>query len=128
MRTTRPPGSPFHADEVLVKRGAAAFAENCSECHGKDGKRTLTIIPLAEIGTDRHRTDMWTIKARDAYTNYREGYDFGFKSFQKIEGYIAEPLDGVWLTGPYLHNGSVPTVADLLKPAAERPTHFVRGG
>jgi hypothetical protein len=33
----------------------------------------------------------------------------------------------LWLKGPYLHNGSVPTLADLLKPAAQRPTHFYRG-
>jgi hypothetical protein len=127
LRTSRPPASPYKPDAALVKPGAAVFAENCAECHGKDGKRTLTVIPLAEIGTDRHRSDMWTIQARDAYHNYKEGYDFGFKSFQKVEGYIAEPLDGVWLTGPYLHNGSVPTIADLLKPVAERPTAFVRG-
>ena len=36
-------------------------------------------------------------------------------------------LDGLWLRGPYLHNGSVPTVADLLEPAASRPTRFRRG-
>ena len=127
LRTSRPPASPYKADAKLVKQGAAVFAENCAECHGKDGKRTLTVIPLAEIGTDRHRSDMWTVQARDAYNNYKEGYDFGFKSFQKVEGYIAEPLEGVWLTGPYLHNGSVPTIADLLKPVAERPIAFVRG-
>jgi hypothetical protein len=127
LRTLHPPASPYKPDTVLVERGAAVFAENCSECHGKDGARTLTVVPLAEIGTDRHRSDMWTVQARDAYQNYREGYDFGFKSFQKVEGYVAEPLDGVWLTGPYLHNGSVPTIADLLKPVAERPMAFVRG-
>jgi hypothetical protein len=40
---------------------------------------------------------------------------------------VAGPLDGVWLRGPYLHNGSVPTVADLLEPAAARPKVFYRG-
>ena len=127
LRTARAPTSPYKPDGALVQQGAAVFAENCAECHGKEGKRTLTIVPLDEIGTDRHRSDMWTVQARDAYNNYKEGYDFGFKSFQKVEGYVAEPLDGVWLTGPYLHNGSVPTIADLLKPVAERPAVFVRG-
>jgi hypothetical protein len=37
------------------------------------------------------------------------------------------PLDGVWLRAPYLHNGSVPTLRDLLNPSAERPTIFYRG-
>jgi hypothetical protein len=30
----------------------------------------------------------------------------------------------VWATAPYLHNGSVPTIDDLLRPAAERPRSF----
>jgi hypothetical protein len=42
-------------------------------------------------------------------------------------GYIAAFLDGIWLRAPYLHNGSVPTLRDLLSPVAERPTLFYRG-
>jgi cytochrome c1 len=38
--------------------------------------------------------------------------------------YRARPLDGIWATAPYLHNGSVPTLADLLKPPAQRPRTF----
>lgn len=41
--------------------------------------------------------------------------------------YKAGPLNGVWATAPYLHNGSVPTLADLLLPAAERPKTFTVG-
>jgi hypothetical protein len=37
------------------------------------------------------------------------------------------PLEGIWLRGPYLHNGSVPTVRDLLSPQALRPRTFYRG-
>lgn len=40
---------------------------------------------------------------------------------------MAVPLDGVWLTAPYLHNGSVPTMEDLLEPAHDRPRRFYRG-
>lgn len=36
-------------------------------------------------------------------------------------------LEGIWATAPYLHNGSVPTLADLLKPVAERATSFKVG-
>jgi len=36
-------------------------------------------------------------------------------------GYKARPLNGVWATAPFLHNGSVPTIYDLLSPVAERP-------
>jgi mono/diheme cytochrome c family protein len=41
--------------------------------------------------------------------------------------YKARPLDGIWATAPYLHNGSVPTLHDLLLPAAERPKRFRLG-
>jgi len=37
------------------------------------------------------------------------------------------PLDGLWVRAPYLHNGSVPTLRDLLEPAKARPTAFYRG-
>jgi hypothetical protein len=37
------------------------------------------------------------------------------------------PLDGIWLRAPYLHNGSVPTLRDLLEPAERRPKTFYRG-
>jgi hypothetical protein len=126
LRTTSPPPSPLKQDGEQVERGRMIFAANCADCHAKGGARTLTVIPPADIGTDPHRNGMWTNEARDAYNHYREGYDWEFKSFQKVDGYVAETLDALWLRGPYLHNGSVPTVADLLEPADRRPKHFLR--
>src|SRR5262249_38625628 len=41
--------------------------------------------------------------------------------------YKARPLNGIWATAPYLHNGSVPTLYDLLKPPSERPRSFSVG-
>lgn len=41
--------------------------------------------------------------------------------------YKARPLNGIWATGPFLHNGSVPTLYDLLLPAARRPARFFVG-
>jgi cytochrome c peroxidase len=85
------------------------------------------VIPLEEIGTDRHRLDMWTADSATAYNAYGEGHPWKFAGFRKSAGYTATPLDGIWLTGPYLHNGSVPTLADLLEAPANRPTKFWRG-
>ena len=127
LRALPPPPSPHRPDAAAVERGKAVFAANCAECHAADGGRTLTVIPLAEVGTDVNRSQMWTELARDTYNNFREGRDWGFKSFRKISGYVAEPLGGLWLNGPYLHNGSVPTLRDLLEPPAQRPAAFVRG-
>ena len=45
----------------------------------------------------------------------------------KIAGYQSPPLDGVWMRAPYLHNGSVPTLRDLLAPVPARPKTFYRG-
>lgn len=43
------------------------------------------------------------------------------------DGYRVSDVHGLWATAPYLHNGSVPTLEDLLRPAAERPATFMRG-
>jgi hypothetical protein len=41
--------------------------------------------------------------------------------------YKARPLNGIWATPPYLHNGSVPNLYALLSPVAERPKTFYLG-
>jgi mono/diheme cytochrome c family protein len=43
---------------------------------------------------------------------------------QAVAAYKPRPLAGIWATAPFLHNGSVPTVYDLLSPVADRPTTF----
>jgi hypothetical protein len=42
-------------------------------------------------------------------------------------GYKARPLNGIWATAPFLHNGSVPSLRHLLGPVSERPTEFLLG-
>jgi hypothetical protein len=44
-----------------------------------------------------------------------------------VGAYESRVLEGIWATAPYLHNGSVPTLADLLKPAAQRAKSFKIG-
>jgi mono/diheme cytochrome c family protein len=48
------------------------------------------------------------------------------RSHPEDQGYVADALNGLWARGPYLHNGSVPTVRHLLVPNS-RPNKFVRG-
>lgn len=43
---------------------------------------------------------------------------------QEKRGYKARPLDGIWATPPFLHNGSVPTLFQLLSPVSERASQF----
>jgi mono/diheme cytochrome c family protein len=42
--------------------------------------------------------------------------------------YAARPLHGIWAAAPFLHNGSVPTLYDLLLPPEQRPRTFALGG
>jgi hypothetical protein len=70
---------------------------------------------------------MWTPEARDRYLAYSPDYAWGFRYFEKTEGYVAVPLNGLWLRGPYLHNGSVPNLRALLDPPEARPAVFWRG-
>ena len=121
------PKYPLAVDQELAATGATTYKAECSECHEPGGKRFGTVIPLEEIGTDRHRLDMWTAEAATAYNAYGNDYSWKFANFQKTNGYTSVPLDGIWLTGPYLHNGSVPTLADLLAPIEHRPKQFWRG-
>jgi hypothetical protein len=46
---------------------------------------------------------------------------------QALLAYKVRPLDGVWATPPYLHNGSVPNIYALLSPVSERPPKFWLG-
>jgi mono/diheme cytochrome c family protein len=46
---------------------------------------------------------------------------------QEIAGYKPRPLSGVWATAPFLHNGSVPTLYQMLLPPAKRDTKFFVG-
>jgi cytochrome c553 len=126
--STRSADDPYHVDEAAVQQGRALYESHCAVCHEPGGARFRTVIPAATIGTDRHRIDMWTEAAKDRYTNYHEGdYNWGFHAFHKTNGYVATELTGLWLRGPYLHNGSVPTLRDLLAPPDQRPTQFYRG-
>ncbi|KMW58819.1 hypothetical protein AIOL_003799 [Candidatus Rhodobacter oscarellae] len=121
------PGDPFYVSAEAVAQGAEIYAGLCADCHEPSGTRFRTPIPMVEIGTDRHRLDMWTAEAARRYGNYQEDYAWNFEFFHKTDGYNAVPLVGLWLKGPYLHNGSVPNLAALLEAPKDRPTEFWRG-
>ena len=118
---------PYFVDDEQVTAGKAIYEENCALCHDVTGHRFRKVIPVLEVNTDRHRIDMWTEEALKRYSKYDEGGPWVFDHFQNVEGYIAPGFDGLWLRGPYLHNGSVPTLADLLNKPEARPGSFCRG-
>jgi cytochrome c553 len=119
---------PYHVDATDVAEGKTLYQTRCASCHEPGGAQFRTVISAIELGTDRHRIDMWTEAAKDRYTNYHEGdYKWGFRAFHKTNGYVADELTGLWLRGPYLHNGSVPTLRDLLASPDQRPKQYYRG-
>ncbi len=124
---------PDHLDRALLPRGQAVYEAECAACHGRNGRdfsgaMVGKVTPIAEIGTDRHRFDNYTHElAVNQNVLYAEFGDERFQNFRKTEGYANMPLDGIWLRSPYLHNGSVPTLWDLLQPPAARPAMFYRG-
>src|SRR3546814_7004559 len=85
------------------------------------------VTHLGQVVTDRRRLDSYTRDLALNQSTLYAGYAGRFTHFRKTFGYANMPLDGLWLRAPYLHNGSVPTLRDLLKPAAARPKAFWRG-
>lgn len=127
LKELPPPEYPFEIDEQLAAEGEAVYDAHCASCHTPGQGRTGQVIPVEEVGTDRHRVDMWEAKDAQAYNDKYRDYEWKFNQFQDLDGYAAVPLDGLWLRAPYLHNGSVPTLEDLLKPPESRPAVFYRG-
>lgn len=127
ISNVQPPKYPFAIDDGLAAAGAAIYNRSCASCHAIGGTRTGTVIPVAEVGTDRHRLDMWTPSSATAYNAYGDGHAWKFSGFRTTGGYVSVPLEGLWLRAPYLHNGSVPSLAALLEPTDRRPTRFWRG-
>jgi len=123
------PKYPLEVDQQRAAGGRVVFESHCSGCHATDppGERLGSVIPIAEIGTDRERMDTWTREAAELANRTVAEMGIERDGMEKHEGYVAVHLEGLWLRGPYLHNGSVPTVRDLLAPPEERPAVFYRG-
>jgi mono/diheme cytochrome c family protein len=130
LLTLTPPKYPLPIDEALAAKGKKVFTETCARCHGTYGDNWTypnKIVPIEEIGTDRTRYDGFTKAWADHYNSSwlskEKAGDFG--AVKETKGYQAPPLDGIWATAPYFHNGSVPTVYHVLN-SKSRPRVFTR--
>lgn len=128
-----PPAYPFPIDKPLAAQGEPLYRDYCASCHGQNGRDFSgeyvgQVDPIDRIRTDPCRLDNYTYKlAVDQGNLYAAFPNERFRHFRKTNGYSNMPLDGVWLRAPYLHNGSVPSVRDLLEPSENRPHFFYRG-
>ena len=130
------PKYPYAVDASRAAQGAPLYATHCTSCHADhrfrdgvvpEGSKVGKVEPIAVIATDRYRLDSYTEAfAANQYFLFPDS-PYRFKRFRKTHGYANHPLDGVWARAPYLHNGSVPTLRDLLEPADKRPAVFYRG-
>ena len=128
IASLEPPEYPWNIDHELAGRGQQVFEQTCSMCHGtygEDGYYPNRVVGLDEIGTDP-RLARHAVEESDAYIRWYNQSFFGeLAEATPALGYIAPPLDGVWATAPYLHNGSVPSIAALLE-SDTRPSYWKR--
>jgi mono/diheme cytochrome c family protein len=129
LMTLEPPKYPFSIDRAQAQRGEALFGEHCARCHGTYGAAWTypsKVVPLKVIGTDSKRYEGIAPQVGAFYNRswFAQETGDGYKVVEPI-GYQAPPLDGVWATAPYLHNGSVPTLYDMLH-SKTRPHLFTR--
>jgi hypothetical protein len=126
FKSLSPPKYPFAIDGVKSARGEAVFKATCARCHGSYGpsdEYPNKIIPLDVIGTDPARSLGLSDRLVAHYNKTWLGAVVAVDT--KRVGYQAPPLDGIWATAPYLHNGSVPTLHAMLQ-SSSRPARFTR--
>jgi len=130
----QPPKYPFPIDAARAEKGKSLFDHHCARCHGTYGDNPTypnKVIALEEIGTDRTRYDNIGQRFGDAYNaswfawETTEHWFTPGRPVQPTRGYQAPPLDGIWATAPYFHNGSVPTLMGVLN-SQTRPVRFTR--
>jgi mono/diheme cytochrome c family protein len=128
-----PPKYPYPIDRRLAARGEKLFNQTCARCHGTYGAKWTypnKIVPIDEIGTDRTRYDGFAREWGEFYNKSwfaqekRADGKVGYPVTGSV-GYQAPPLDGIWATAPYFHNGSVPTVYHVLN-SKTRPKIYTR--
>ena len=122
----KPAAYPYPINPALAAQGKTVFEAKCATCHAFGTGRTGTPINNIEVGTDPYRLSAWTPMALAGFRDIT-AYSWRYTHFRKTGGYAAVALDGIWARAPYLHNGSAPTLADLLTPPSQRPARFYRG-
>jgi mono/diheme cytochrome c family protein len=126
----QPPKYPKPIDADLAKKGGLIFVKNCAKCHGNygdEGEYPNLLIPESLV-----KTDSFLYKANYQSPQFIEWFNKSWFAtgdhparLEPFDGYIAPPLDGIWITAPYLHNGSVPTLEALLNSKL-RPAYWSR--
>jgi mono/diheme cytochrome c family protein len=128
IETLTPPAWPFAVDTDLASRGESVFVENCAMCHGTygaGGSYPNLLVPIDVVGTDATLAT-GASQFADRYVQWFASSFWGQTSrLEPKQGYVAPPLDGIWATAPFFHNGSVPTIEGVLD-SSKRPQYWTR--
>jgi cytochrome c5 len=128
VETLGPPAYPFPTDATLVAKGKGIFESTCSRCHGTYGAGGVYpnyVIAIADVATDPILATGAAEFATDYVTWFNESYYGKIAHLDSQKGYYAPPLDGVWATAPFFHNGSVPNI-ELVLDSTKRPQFWTR--
>ena len=127
LKSLKPPKYPFPIDRgqgrARARRSSPRTAPSATGPTARTANIPSRIVELKTIGTDPARA----LGISPRFVAHYNSTWFGEESpvDEEMTGYQAPPLDGIWATAPYLHNGSVPTLATLLK-SSDRPARFYR--
>lgn len=123
-----PPKYPFAIDAGLAETGEGVFNATCSRCHGTYGADETypnVLVDADLVGTDPALA-AGTGQFGQKYVDwFAESFYGEVARLEPQYGYMAPPLDGVWASAPYFHNGAVPTVAGVLD-SGSRPKYWTR--
>jgi mono/diheme cytochrome c family protein len=122
-----PPKYPFAVDATLATRGKSLFDGACATCHGSYGDAPTypnVVASLEEVGTDPVLGTATEFADADIQW-FNQSFYGETAQLAPMKAYYAPPLDGIWATAPYLHNGSVPSLATLLD-SSKRPQFWKR--
>lgn len=128
IESLEPPKYPWTINQSLAEEGRAVFNRACAGCHGSfqpDGAYPEKHVPLEVVGTDPLRFESLSPEGRAAYGASWLNHFGQPPVIAEPAGYVAPPLDGIWASAPYLHNGSVPTLWHLLN-SQDRPVVWRR--
>lgn len=124
--SSAPPADAASQIAALEGQLAGLDAYEAADLAGLDPKKISVGAALSYLGTMIRENAYRDLNYTPEQRADRDG--FGILDMpQVLAAYKPRPLAGIWATPPYLHNGSVPTIYDLLSPAAERPAKFVVG-
>ena len=112
-------------DQGHVYFGGDDINSNCNKMTIKDGKAESFALSLGAAVQEVN--DYWYEKNNISQAKKDEMNGYRINCLRKPNAYKARPLNGIWATAPFLHNGAVPTIYDLLSPVSERPNEFYLG-